>query len=44
MVPSPRNPLWGEEFNFLVYQLPVEVAANSSFLTDAFEISKCCEC
>ncbi|KAG2659646.1 hypothetical protein PVAP13_1KG374100 [Panicum virgatum] len=25
MVPSPRNPLWGEEFNFLVYQLPVEV-------------------
>ncbi|RLN07870.1 C2 and GRAM domain-containing protein [Panicum miliaceum] len=25
MVPSPRNPLWGEEFNFLVDQLPVEV-------------------
>ncbi|CAD6250390.1 unnamed protein product [Miscanthus lutarioriparius] len=25
MVPSQRNPLWGEEFNFLVEQLPVEV-------------------
>ncbi|XP_062221084.1 BAG-associated GRAM protein 1-like isoform X2 [Phragmites australis] len=25
MVPSHRNPLWGEEFNFLVEQLPVEV-------------------
>ncbi|KAJ1279896.1 hypothetical protein BS78_04G190300 [Paspalum vaginatum] len=25
MVPSQRNPLWGEEFNFLVDQLPVEV-------------------
>jgi hypothetical protein len=26
MVPSQRNPLWGEEFNFLVEQLPVEVS------------------
>jgi hypothetical protein len=42
MVPSPRNPLWGEEFNFLVDQLPVEVTANNSFLS-AFEISKCCD-
>uniref|UniRef100_A0A0D9VI41 C2 domain-containing protein n=1 Tax=Leersia perrieri TaxID=77586 RepID=A0A0D9VI41_9ORYZ len=25
MVPSSRNPLWGEEFNFLVRELPVEV-------------------
>ncbi|KAL6634009.1 hypothetical protein ACP70R_026680 [Stipagrostis hirtigluma subsp. patula] len=25
MVPSLKNPLWGEEFNFLVEQLPVEV-------------------
>ncbi|WVZ74681.1 hypothetical protein U9M48_022840 [Paspalum notatum var. saurae] len=25
MVPSQRNPLWGEEFNFLVDKLPVEV-------------------
>ncbi|EEC73556.1 hypothetical protein OsI_07986 [Oryza sativa Indica Group] len=24
MVPSSRNPLWGEEFNFLVRELPVE--------------------
>ncbi|GJM85482.1 hypothetical protein PR202_ga01934 [Eleusine coracana subsp. coracana] len=25
MVPSLKNPLWGEEFNFLVQQLPVEI-------------------
>ncbi|TVT99119.1 hypothetical protein EJB05_20903, partial [Eragrostis curvula] len=25
MVPSQKNPLWGEEFNFVVEQLPVEV-------------------
>ncbi|KAL6899620.1 hypothetical protein ACP4OV_006278 [Aristida adscensionis] len=25
MVPSLKNPLWGEEFNFLIEQLPVEV-------------------
>ncbi|GJN21539.1 hypothetical protein PR202_gb09024 [Eleusine coracana subsp. coracana] len=25
MVPSLKNPLWGEEFNFLVEQLPVEI-------------------
>nr|CAB3447174.1 unnamed protein product [Digitaria exilis] len=29
MVPSPRNPLWGEEFNFLVDQLPVEIVHQS---------------
>jgi hypothetical protein len=26
MVPSLKNPLWGEEFNFVVEQLPVEVS------------------
>jgi hypothetical protein len=26
MVPSLKNPLWGEEFNFVVEKLPVEVS------------------
>ncbi|KAG8071378.1 hypothetical protein GUJ93_ZPchr0006g44129 [Zizania palustris] len=30
MVPSSRNPLWREEFNFLVRELPVEVCENSN--------------
>jgi len=42
MVPSQRNPLWGEEFNFLVEQLPVEVsnktAASSAPLHLNFEV------
>ena len=25
MVPGSRNPMWGEEFNFAVEELPVEV-------------------
>lgn len=25
MVPGSRNPMWGEEFNFSVNELPVEV-------------------
>lgn len=25
MVPGSRNPMWGEEFNFSVDELPVEV-------------------
>lgn len=25
MVPGSRNPLWGEEFNFSVEELPVQV-------------------
>ena len=25
MVPGLRNPMWGEEFNFAVEELPVEV-------------------
>ncbi|XP_034600273.1 BAG-associated GRAM protein 1 isoform X2 [Setaria viridis] len=38
MVPSPRNPLWGEEFNFLVDQLPVEVTIT---LYDWDTVCKC---
>ncbi|OAY62972.1 hypothetical protein ACMD2_12988 [Ananas comosus] len=26
MVPSSRNPLWGEEFVFCVYELPVQIS------------------
>lgn len=26
MVPGSRNPMWGEEFNFSVDELPVQVA------------------
>ena len=25
MVPGSRNPMWGEEFNFVVKELPIEV-------------------
>lgn len=32
MVPGSRNPMWGEEFNFSVDELPVQVAGLSSML------------
>jgi hypothetical protein len=30
MVPGSRNPMWGEEFNFVVESLPVKVTATTS--------------
>lgn len=32
MVPGSRNPMWGEEFNFSVDELPVEVFVSCSNL------------
>lgn len=32
MVPGSRNPMWGEEFNFSVDDLPVEVFVSGSNL------------
>lgn len=32
MVPGSRNPMWGEEFNFSVDELPVEVSYEASWI------------
>ncbi|PWA67870.1 NSF attachment protein [Artemisia annua] len=40
MVPGSRNPMWGEEFNFSVDELPVKV---NSFMLGAIAMSDC-EC
>lgn len=34
MVPGSRNPMWGEEFNFSVDDLPVQVVALHPYLCD----------
>lgn len=38
MVPGSRNPMWGEEFNFSVDELPVKVTDSFPFPLIIYEI------
>lgn len=38
MVPGSRNPMWGEEFNFSVDELPVKVTDSFLFPLIIYEI------